>query len=83
MTQTALEYTRPRPDDLFTPGSQCFRLYDRLLKGPVTNSEIVRDMGIFNSTGRASDLRKALKPHLMDVEAKRVRDGLFVYHLKG
>jgi hypothetical protein len=83
MTQTALEFTRPRPDDLFTPGSQSFRIYERLLQRPVSNSEIVREMDVFNSTGRISDIRKALKPHLMDVEAKRVRDGLFVYELKG
>jgi len=83
MTQTALDFTRPRPGDLFTPGSQNYRLYERLLMGPTSNSFIVRDMLIFNSTGRISDIRKALKPHLMDVEAKRVRDGLFVYELKG
>ena len=83
MNQTALDFTRPRPDDLFTPGSQSYRIYCRLLTGPVTNSDIVRDMNIFNSTGRISDIRKALKPHLMDIEAKRVRDGLFVYNLRG
>jgi hypothetical protein len=81
--QSELAFDRPRPGDLFTPGSQNYRLYERLLKGPTTNHEIVRDMGIYNSTGRCSDLRKALKPHLMDVEAKRVRNGLFIYHLKG
>ena len=83
MTQTALEFTRPRPGDLFTPGSQCFRLYQRLLEGPTTNREIVEGMKIYNSTGRAADVRKALRPHLMDVEAKRVRDGLFIYNLRG
>lgn len=82
MTQAELSFDRPRPGDLFTAGSQSYRIFERLLQGPVSNSEIVRDMGVFNSTGRISDIRKALKPHLMNVEAKRIRDGLFVYELR-
>jgi hypothetical protein len=81
--QSSLDFTRPRPGDLFKPGSQSYRIYCRLLIGPVTNREIVEEMKIYNSTGRCSDIRKALKPHLMDIEAKRVRDGLFIYELRG
>lgn len=83
MTQTELFSQRPSPAKLFTPGTQNYNLYERLLRGEVTNAEIVRQMGIFNSTGRISDIRAALKPHLMDIEASRIKKGLFKYELKG
>jgi hypothetical protein len=84
MTQTQLSFRqRPAPGKLFTPGTQNYRLYERLLQGEVTNAEIVREMNIFNSTGRADDVRKALKPYLMDIEAKRIERGLWSYRLKG
>jgi len=40
-------------------------------------------MRIANSTGRASDVRKALRPYLMDVEARRIEKGLWQYRLRG
>ena len=83
MTQTEFTFDKPRPSDLFKPGSQNYRLYERLLMGSVTNHEIVEGMKIYNSTGRTADIRKALKPHLMDVQATRLHDGLFEYSLKG
>lgn len=84
MTQTALNF-RPAPSTLFRNGSQNFRVYERLLCGPVSNVEIVKGMEIFNSTGRASDIRRALKPYLMDVEATPDpgRTGVWVYKLVG
>jgi hypothetical protein len=81
MTQTALMFDVPRPGDLFTAGSQNYRIYERLLEGPLTNREIVEGMKIYNSTGRAADIRKALKPYLLDVKATRIHDGLFEYKL--
>jgi len=83
MTQQELFHPRPAPDKLFSPGTQSYQLYERLLAGEVTNSEIVRQMGIFNSTGRISDIRAKLKPYLMDIEASRIDKGLFKYTLKG
>ena len=85
MAQTSISFTRPLPEDLFKPGSQNARLYGRLLQGPVTNVEIVRDMCVLNSTGRISDIRKALRPHLMDVKAQPVpgMDGQWLYELRG
>lgn len=87
MTQTALDFNRsnrPSPKDLgLTPETQLYRLYNRLLQGPVTNSEIVREMGIFNSTGRAADLRELLRPHLIRVEANRIVKSLWEYRLEG
>jgi len=85
MTQTALCFSRrPTAKELgLRPGSQTCRLYERLLEGAVTNAEIVRAMGIFNSTGRVSDLRERLRPFLMDVYSRPVKVGLWEYQLRG
>ena len=70
MTQTALCFDRPKPEELgFKRDSQTFRLYERILDGPVDNGEIIYRMRIANSTGRISDIRKALRPYLYDIKA--------------
>ena len=69
MTQTTL-FSRPSPSDLFRAGSQNFRVYERLLIGPVDNGELPRTMRINKYTSRISDIRRALRPHLMDVQAE-------------
>jgi hypothetical protein len=81
--QTALSFTRPRPDDLFKAGSQNHRLYNRLLQGPLTNVEGMTELYIINLTGRISDIREALKPHLMDIKARRKEAGrgIFIYEV--
>lgn len=71
----------PYPENPFREGSQNHRLYERLKVAPVTNAEIVREMNIFNSTGRAADLRKFLKSHGLDVISKPLGDGLYQYQL--
>lgn len=74
----------PRPTELFKQGPQNARLYERLLRGPVTNIEVVRDMCILKYTGRISDVRKALRPCLMDVKAVRMQEpGQWLYQLRG
>ena len=83
MVQLRIFRHYPTPATLFTPGTQCYILFERLLRGEVTNSEIVRQMGIFNSTGRISDIRAAIKPYLLDIEASRINKGLWKYNLKG
>jgi hypothetical protein len=83
MMQQILFNQRPAPAKLFKQGTQSYLLYERLLRGEVTNAEIVRQMGIFNSTGRISDIRAAIKPYLLDIEASRINKGLFSYKLKG
>ena len=82
--QASLFLDRPAPDQLFRQGSQNDRLYRRLLQGPVTNSEIVEQMRIYNSTGRASDIRKKLRPHLLDIKAEPVpgTTGQWLYRLR-
>ena len=83
MTQTSI-FDQPRfPANPFKAKTQNNRLYERLLRGPVTNAEIVRDYGIFNSTGRVSEVREYLKPHGIALYCERLHDGLFEYSLKG
>lgn len=85
MQQTDLALDKPRPGELFSYGSQCYRLYERLLDGPVDNGEMLFSLRLGSHTRRVSDLREKLRPYLMDVEArpdpqKRSR---VVYRLKG
>lgn len=82
--QTAMSFDRPRPEILFRPGSQNERLYRRLLQGPVTNDQIVHEMHILKYTGRLSEVREAIRPCLMDIEAQRIGStGRWVYQLRG
>jgi hypothetical protein len=68
----------------YSRGTQRHRLLERLKEGPVTNKEIVLGLGIFNSTGRCSDLRKnVLEPIGLSLEAKRVKGALFEYRILG
>jgi len=85
MTQTALDFShKPTPAELgLKPGNHANLIYSRLLEGELTNAEIVRGIGCFNSTGRVSDLRAKLKPYLVEIEARQVKKGLFSYRLRG
>lgn len=85
MFQSQLNFReRPSPDKLFTPDTQNYKLYERLLQqGEITNGEIIYGMRIANSTGRIDDIRKALKPYLITIEASRIKRGLWKYELKG
>ena len=51
------------------PGSQTWRLYERLKLGPVSNGEIIYQMRIANSTGRCSDVRAFLRRHGFDLRS--------------
>jgi len=85
MIQAALSFDRPRPENLFRQGSQNYRIYSRLLGGPVTNGEIIYGMRIANSTGRVDEIRKKLRPYLMDIKAQPVpgTEGQWLYKLAG
>ncbi len=83
MEQQTFNYNPPpRPHELFKSGSQDYRLYERLLVAPVTNSEIIDKLRIFSYTRRISDLREKLKPYLLDIKANRIKDSLFEYEIK-
>lgn len=83
MTQLALHIGPfgDYPDLGFREGSQNDRVYKRLQAAPVKNSEIIREMGIFNSTGRVSDIRKALESHGLTVQARPIGGGVFEYRI--
>ena len=81
MTQAEINF-ESYPENPFYYGSQNWLLYDRLTQGPVTNSEIVRDMGIFNSTGRISDIRRRLQGVGLEVVGEQIQKGLWSYKLK-
>jgi Helix-turn-helix domain len=59
----------------FKPGSQAYRLFELLQHGPATNAEIIKDLNIFNYTGRISDLREKG----INVVARNIRKGLWEY----
>jgi len=69
------------PTNRFKKGSQSWRIYERLKNGPVTNSEIIRELRIFNSTGRCSEIRAFLRDHGLDLIARPLGDGLWQYRL--
>lgn len=83
MEQTELTFNpKPKPRELFSYGTQNYRVYEQLLQGPVTSKFIIKEMDIQKYTSRITDVRKALVPHLIRVEAKRVCSSLFEYRLK-
>ena len=63
----------------FNPSKQkqVYRLLNRLLQGTVTSAEIIKEMDIFNYTGRLSDIRKKG----FQVKAQRIEGSLFEYRL--
>jgi len=83
MTQIGL-FDKPQyPPNPFKPESQNFRLYERLKYGPITNGTIVKDLHILKYTGRLSDVREALRPHLLDVSGRPLGGGLWEYRIAG
>jgi len=83
MEQTAIDFSkRPKPGELFRFGSQQYKIYEKLISGGITNVEI-QELGCLSHTRRVSDIREKIRPHLLDVKAERIRDGLFIYKLTG
>ena len=66
----------------FTYATQNWRLLERLRQGPTTNVEIVKDLNIFNSTGRISEVRQGLAETGWTVDSKRIRGGLWEYSVR-
>ena len=83
MTQTLLRFNLPRPAELFSYGSQNYRLYEALYEsGRITNVAI-RDLYILSHTRRISDLREKLKPYCLNIKKEAVGGGVFSYYLSG
>jgi hypothetical protein len=73
---------KPKPESLFTWGTQPRRLYEMLSTcGEVTNVQIARDLHILAYSGVISMIRKTVQPHGLDVAKKRIGHGLFAYRL--
>ena len=71
-----------KPRNPFVCGSQNWRIYERLVEdGAITNAEIVQKMGVFNSTGRISDIRKRLEAEGWTVRSADIGGGLWKYEL--
>jgi hypothetical protein len=61
----------------YSYGTQKYRLLERLRKGPINNSEIVRYYNILNYTGRISEMRQAG----FNILASTIKRGLVMYQL--
>lgn len=61
----------------FAPGTQNYRLLERLRLGPIMNHEIVYDLGILKYTNRISDLRA----RGYDIQSKPIKRGVWQYSL--
>lgn len=83
MVQSGL-FDHPQPPlNPFKLGSQNYRLYERALKGPVSNGEIIYKMRIANSTGRASEVREFLADYGFHFDCKRGVGSEFIYQIGG
>ncbi len=86
MVQASLFDNPIYPPNPWKPGSQCYRIYDHLSRcGRVTNREIRYGLGgpeIYNTTGRASEVRDFLKFHGIKLRCERINGGLREYQLQ-
>lgn len=79
MVQAALNFN-PYPDNIFTPGTQNYRLYERIKMGPLLLSELHRQMGM--DTARIRDVRNLLlKRRGYTIDCKIVRRGETEYKI--
>jgi hypothetical protein len=82
MEQSAFNFTAPPAGELFKNGSQKYKIYEQLLAGGITNVEIQK-LGALSHTKRISEIRKALEPYLLDVEAVRLHGHVYLNKIKG
>lgn len=80
MTQPELDFTPlPRPEELrMTPQDK--RLYERLVRGPVTNAQMRDELRLLSYTRRLSDIREKL-PDGWTIKKEHHGGGVFVYSL--
>ena len=76
MMQTALNFELPKKKIM---SRQCQKLYDRLLLGPVLNTELRDDIGLLEYRRRFKDLRDF---YGIDTKWVRVGKGVNEYKLK-
>lgn len=82
MTQGELNFNPlPRPEELrMTPQER--RLYERLIRGPIRNIDIHKEVGLLHYSRRFSTIREQIRPHGWDYKKDFEGNGIFVYSLK-
>lgn len=82
MTQPELDFhPLPRPEELFPAQNQSRRLYESLVRGPVTNAEMRDRLRLLSYTRRLSDIREKL-PDGWTIKKEHQGDGAFSYRLE-
>ncbi len=81
MEQAAFNFKAPPANELFKPGSQKYKIYERLLADGITNVEI-NQLGALSHTKRISEIRAMLKPYLLDVVAERLHGHVYINKIK-
>lgn len=83
MTEQAyLNFTpAPRPGEIFPADNQDRRLYERLVRGPVTNAEMRDQLRLLSYTRRLSDIREKL-PYGWTIKKEHQGEGVFLYRLE-
>jgi hypothetical protein len=72
----------PYPENIFTPGTMNYRLYERLKQGPILLSELHRELGM--DTARIRDVRNLLlKKHGFNIVCKIIEQGETEYRIYG
>jgi len=79
--------SRPLPPNPYKTNSQRYRIYSRLARyGRVKNLDIIFGLGgpmIPNSTGRASEIRKFLKPYGFQLHCYPINNnGVYEYSIR-
>lgn len=85
MTQPELNFTAPKlphPDEIFPADNQDRRLYQRMIRGEITNAEMRDQLHLLSYTRRLSDLREKLHPHGYTIKKQHQGEGVFVYRLE-
>ena len=72
MTQPALNFTAPKPEELFDYGTQSRSIYELLYHGGANAVEITKASGSMTHSRRISDIREALAPYGYTVMSKRL-----------
>ena len=72
MNQPALNFTAPKPGELFDFQTQNYKIYDLLYHGGADAVGITKTSGSMTHSRRISDIREALAPHGWTVMSKRL-----------
>ncbi|MCE5211879.1 MAG: hypothetical protein LLG40_10030 [Deltaproteobacteria bacterium] len=73
MNQPALNFTAPKPGELFDFQTQNYKIYDLLYHGGADAIEVTKASGSLTHSCRISDIREALAPHGWTVMSKRLQ----------